>query len=125
MDVIQHFRGETDAGPDGRDFLLDRGGGQVWQITAGAAGVPSEAEEVVIAATLAFAPTVADTATTASTHQTALEVMPMSPGAIPGYAASSQNVLDLLPGDLIDEGFVFAVEEHVFETDLAFVVGLG
>ncbi|MUL46617.1 hypothetical protein FZI85_11100 [Mycobacterium sp. CBMA293] len=49
----------------------------------------------------------------------------MLPRSVSGNPAGGQDVLDGLPGGLVNERVVLAVEKHAFETDLAFVVGLG
>ncbi|OBJ43554.1 hypothetical protein A5630_18855 [Mycolicibacterium mucogenicum] len=96
------FVGEADGRPNAGDFLLDDTGLQVWQVAVGAAGVPSDAEEVVVFAAFAPAPAVADFAATAGTHQAAFKEVAMLPGAVPCDAAGGQDVLHGLPRDFID-----------------------
>src|SRR6185312_4716025 len=111
--------------PDSRDLLFDGGGRQIWQVAVCPAGVSSQAEEVVILATFAAAPAVADFAAAAAANQTPLLVVAVPPGTVSGDPAGTQDVLDGLPGSFIDQWLVFAVEEQAFEADLALVVRLG
>nr|WP_067507902.1 hypothetical protein [Nocardia puris] len=115
---------EPDTAPAFGDPVLDGTSRNVGQIAGRAAGVASEAEEIVVAPALASAPAVADSSATSLAAQAALEIMSVLPGAIPGDAASSEHVLHPLPGDLIHQRWMLALEQHALEADQALVVGI-
>nr|WP_054816876.1 hypothetical protein [Nocardia arizonensis] len=113
---------EPDTAPALSHLVLDGTGWNVGQIAGRAAGVPSQAEEIVVASAFASAPAVADPSATPLAAQAALEIMPVLPGTIPGDTPSGQHVLHLLPGDLIHQRRMLALEQHALEADQALVV---
>ncbi|MEO6470961.1 MAG: hypothetical protein ABIR57_03870 [Aeromicrobium sp.] len=71
--------GEADGCPLALYFVFGVFDGHIGQVAGGAAGVASEAEEVVVFAAAAFGSSVAHAAGTASTPQGAFEVVGVSP----------------------------------------------
>nr|WP_239656667.1 hypothetical protein [Mycobacterium riyadhense] len=127
FDIRQGLGTEPDMGPDAGDLVFHGSSGQIWQVAAGAAGMPPKAEEIVVLAAFTPGPAVADLAATPSTPQvaTGFQIVGVPPGAVARDTTARQNLLHGLPGDLVDQGFMLSVEQHSLETDQTLVVGLG
>ncbi|MEJ0073661.1 MAG: hypothetical protein WDN27_06370 [Candidatus Saccharibacteria bacterium] len=123
-DGVDEFGVEPEAGPvpDDESFdFLDR---QIGLLAVGALLRPPDAEEVgVDGAPSAFGVRQSEPRAAGGAEEAAFEVVVMAPGAVPGQAAAGEDVLDVPPGDGVNERFVGAVVDGAIESQLAQVVG--
>jgi hypothetical protein len=109
--------------PEGAHLLLEFLNARVRQVAVRSTSVATEAKKVAVDTAASARVAVAHASLTTGTSQVALEIMTMTPRAVSSDAPATKDILDALPGRLVDKRLVAAVVQQAVEPNQPLVVG--